>query len=77
MNLSYRILVACATLASSAAVVRRQAAPVDSCPGYTASNVVTGDSSVTADLKLAGDACNAYGEDLIDLKLEVEYQTSE
>jgi hypothetical protein len=29
------------------------------------------------DISLAGEACNVYGTDLPDLKLEVEYQTSE
>lgn len=48
---------------------------VDDCPGYTASNVVEGDGKLTADLSLAGTACNIYGTDLKDLKLLVEYQT--
>lgn len=48
-----------------------------SCPGYAATNIITGDSSLTADLTLDGDACNVYGDDLKNLKLEVEYQTSE
>jgi alpha-glucosidase len=55
-------------------ILTRRAA-VDSCPGYTASNVVTTDSSLTADLTLAGAACNAYSDDIKDLKLLVEYQT--
>ena len=46
-----------------------------SCPGYAASNVTQAGSSLTADLTLAGTACNAYGIDLKDLKLLVEYQT--
>lgn len=49
-------------------------APTD-CPGYEASNVVKTDSSLTADLTLAGAACNAYSDDLTNLKLVVEYQT--
>ena len=48
---------------------------VDSCPGYSASNVVTTDSTLTADLSLAGPACNVYGYELGALKLVVEYQT--
>ena len=52
------------------------AATVDDCPGYTVSNVEQGDQILTADLTLAGTACNVYGEDLTDLKLLVEYQTS-
>ncbi|KAI2476772.1 Glycoside hydrolase family 31 protein [Pyrenophora tritici-repentis] len=52
-------------------------APVDNCTGYSASNVVMTDSSLTADLTLAGAACNLYSEDIKDLKLVVEYQTNE
>lgn len=47
----------------------------DDCPGYKASNVVRGDNSVTADLTLAGSACNLYSPDLIDLKFLAEWQT--
>lgn len=47
----------------------------DSCPGYTASNVQRSDSSLTADLTLAGTACNLYGEDLQDLKFLAQWQT--
>lgn len=56
-------------------LARRQAGSLESCPGYAASNVKDEGSRLTADLSLAGDACNAYGEDLTSLKLEVEYQT--
>ena len=52
-------------------------AAVDNCTGYAASNIVETDSSLTADLTLAGAACNLYSEDIKDLKLVVEYQTSE
>lgn len=52
-----------------------KAALVDDCPGYQASNIVNTDHGLTADLKLAGDACDLYGDDLTDLKLLVEYQT--
>ncbi|KAF2020858.1 glycoside hydrolase family 31 protein [Aaosphaeria arxii CBS 175.79] len=47
------------------------------CPGYAASNVKQTDSSLTADLTLAGPACNSYSQDLQNLKLVVEYQTNE
>ena len=47
----------------------------DDCPGYKASNVVHGDNSVTADLTLAGAACNLYSPDLTDLKFLAEWQT--
>ncbi|KAF3009844.1 hypothetical protein E8E13_010453 [Curvularia kusanoi] len=54
------------------------AAPVqtaDVCPGYKASNVVRQDSSITADLVLAGSACNLHGQDLQDLRFLAEWQT--
>ncbi|KAK1086213.1 hypothetical protein LTR33_001668, partial [Friedmanniomyces endolithicus] len=50
-------------------------ADLSSCPGYKASNVKTSDTGLTASLSLAGQACNAYGTDLTDLTLTVEYQT--
>ncbi|KAF2966620.1 hypothetical protein GQX73_g6984 [Xylaria multiplex] len=59
-------------LAAASAVL---SASIDDCPGYTASNVVESDGKLTADLSLAGTACNIYGTDLSDLKLLVEYQT--
>jgi alpha-glucosidase len=49
--------------------------PLAKCPGYKASNVKVGKSSLTADLKLAGKACNVYGDDLKSLTLEVEYES--
>lgn len=52
----------------------RQVNP-NACPGYSASNVVKTESSLTADLTLAGAACNLYSDDIKDLKLVVEYQT--
>lgn len=44
-----------------------------SCPGYAASNVVTTATGLTADLTLAGTACNAYGNDIQNLTLMVNY----
>ncbi|KAI1334512.1 glycoside hydrolase family 31 protein [Xylariaceae sp. FL0016] len=44
------------------------------CPGYLASNVVETDGGVTADLILAGEACDVYGIDVEILSLVVEYQ---
>jgi alpha-glucosidase len=78
-------LAACSSLANAAPLVHEatdlaatltRRAAVDNCPGYTASNVVEKDSTLTADLTLAGDACNAYSDDIKNLKLLVEYQTS-
>ena len=45
------------------------------CPGYSASNVQYSGTGVTADLALAGPACNVYGTDIESLSLTVEYQT--
>ncbi|KAI1502562.1 glycoside hydrolase family 31 protein [Biscogniauxia marginata] len=47
------------------------------CPGYTASNVKETSKGLIADLTLAGDACNAYGTDITDLTLIVEYQAED
>ncbi|KAG8896761.1 hypothetical protein FRC00_005310 [Tulasnella sp. 408] len=55
-------------------VAERQSANVDSCPGYTAKNVKTGKGTLSADLVLAGTACNAYGPDVQNLKLAVTYE---
>jgi len=44
------------------------------CPGYKASNVVNGTKGFTADLTIAGANCQAYGNDIADLTLEVSYQ---
>ncbi|KAK3619563.1 hypothetical protein LTR56_023943 [Elasticomyces elasticus] len=49
---------------------------LSACPGYTASSVQTSDTGLTASLSLAGTACNAYGTDLTDLTLTVEYETN-
>lgn len=46
------------------------------CPGYRASNVEETGSGLTADLTLAGDPCDIYGQDIQELRLIVEYQTS-
>ncbi|PNY25265.1 alpha/beta-glucosidase agdC [Tolypocladium capitatum] len=53
------------------------AASLDACPGYQASNVQTSDSGLTADLQLAGPACNTYGTDLVNLTLTVQYETDD
>ncbi|KAF2088804.1 glycoside hydrolase family 31 protein [Saccharata proteae CBS 121410] len=63
------------TAGASGLAARQAALSNESCPGYIASNVVDDGSSFTADLKLAGPACNVYGQDLDNLKLNVEYQT--
>lgn len=51
--------------------------PQEKCPGYTASNTQETDTGLTADLTLAGPACNVYGNDIHDLRLSVEYQAKD
>ncbi|KAF7353798.1 Glycoside hydrolase family 31 protein [Mycena venus] len=50
-------------------------AVLDACPGYTASNVKVSGGTLTASLKLAGKACNVFGEDIPSLSLKVVYET--
>jgi alpha-glucosidase len=67
-------------LSSAASLIPRDYpsdSPLTSCPGYKASNVKTSATGLTADLQLAGKACNAYGTDLDNLILEVTYETGE
>ena len=45
------------------------------CPGYRASNGQQTANGLTANLNLAGPACNIYGTDLRNLTLTVEYQS--
>ncbi|PTB71292.1 glycoside hydrolase family 31 protein [Trichoderma longibrachiatum ATCC 18648] len=69
-----------AGLASGAALFRKDnatAAGLDQCPGYRATNVRVTATGVTADLTLAGAACNVYGTDLPHLTLQVTYQTED
>ncbi|KAF5022717.1 hypothetical protein F66182_5265 [Fusarium sp. NRRL 66182] len=47
------------------------------CPGYRATKHWQTRSGFYADLSLAGKACNVFGTDLPNLKLEVEYQTQD
>jgi hypothetical protein len=47
------------------------------CPGYNAVNVNKFDYGVRADLVLAGEPCNVYGEDLETLSLELTAETRE
>lgn len=49
--------------------------PQDVCPGYKGSNVQETERKITADLTIAGQACNVYGNDIADLTLTVEYQS--
>jgi alpha-glucosidase len=49
----------------------------DVCPGYKASNVKETSDGLIADLTLAGNECNVYGNDISELVLSVEYQSKE
>jgi len=49
----------------------------DVCPGYTASGVTTTANGFTANLDIAGPACNVYGNDIANLTLSVEYQATD
>ncbi|KAF7712730.1 Alpha-glucosidase [Penicillium ucsense] len=46
------------------------------CPGYRATDVKTSSQGLTATLKLAGKACNAYGTDVDSLDFTLEYQSA-
>ncbi|KAI0756205.1 glycosyl hydrolases family 31-domain-containing protein [Daedaleopsis nitida] len=50
---------------------------VSSCPGYTLTGLKESKNGVTAALTLAGPACNAFGQDISNLTLEVTYDTKE
>ncbi len=49
--------------------------PQDVCPGYKASNVQNTEYGITADLTIAGEGCNVYGNDIAHLNLTVEWQS--
>lgn len=51
--------------------------PQHVCPGYKATNVENTASGFTADLRLAGPACNVYGNDVEDLTLLVKFQAAD
>jgi len=69
--------LALASTVAGAAISLRQSSDsersVEGCPGYSASNVQTSGTGLTADLTLAGSACNVYGRDIQDLRLIVNY----
>ncbi|KAL4994315.1 Alpha/beta-glucosidase agdC [Aspergillus recurvatus] len=51
--------------------------PSTDCPGYRVMNVEERSRGFTADLTLASTPCNAYGVDIENLRLEVDYQTDQ
>ncbi|KAI4729283.1 alpha-glucosidase [Aureobasidium sp. EXF-10728] len=62
--------------ASPHGLVRRQnSSLIEGCPGYKATNVQQTSQGLTADLTLAGPACNTYGQDIENLKLEITHET--
>lgn len=69
-------LLAISAVSSSSILPRASKDPLTACPGYKASNIKTSSSTLTADLTLAGPACNIYGDDLKSLTLQVVYETS-
>ena len=76
----FRALVLSAALYASSFVSAQNGtyvdpAILDACPGYKAQNVVSNATGLTADLVLAGQACNVFGNDTATLKLEVTYET--
>jgi len=76
MRTSFFLVPLVASATSVSAIISRQSTSgLESCPGYTASNVATTSNGLTADLELAGAACNTYGQDLDILKLSVLYET--
>ncbi|EIW75810.1 glycoside hydrolase family 31 protein [Coniophora puteana RWD-64-598 SS2] len=50
---------------------------VTSCPGYTLQDLKQSDTGLTAHLNLAGEACNAFGNDIQNLTVEVTYETQQ
>ncbi|EED85775.1 hypothetical protein POSPLDRAFT_93878 [Postia placenta Mad-698-R] len=50
---------------------------VSSCPGYTLTTLTETSTGLTANLNLAGDACNAFGLDIANLSLHVNYDSNE
>lgn len=68
---------ALALLASTVGLWVVAAQGIADCPGYRASNVRRTSGTITADLTLAGEPCNAYSDDLKDLRLLVEYQAKQ
>ncbi|OBZ71666.1 Alpha-glucosidase [Grifola frondosa] len=48
---------------------------VSSCPGYTLSSVKETNTGLAAHLSLAGTACNAFGQDITDLTVQVTYES--
>jgi hypothetical protein len=50
---------------------------LDSCPGYSATNIKNTGVGLTADLVISGQGCNVFGPDVQKLSLNVIYETGE
>lgn len=61
--------------ASARAIASRQTNDTCVSSGYSASNVQQSGTGLSADLSLAGPACNSYGKDIESLRLTVTYDT--
>lgn len=69
----FLLLLTPALALAGSLILRDNSDPLAGCPGYKASNIKTSSSGLTADLTLAGKACNVYGTDLTQLTLTVSY----
>ncbi|KAJ3553318.1 hypothetical protein NM688_g3681 [Phlebia brevispora] len=49
---------------------------LDACPGYKVTQVSSEGATLTANLALAGKACNVFGPDIEELSLQVTYETT-
>ncbi|KAJ3982734.1 glycoside hydrolase family 31 protein [Lentinula detonsa] len=63
------------TFASSTSATWIEPSILDACPGYNLTNAVSQGATFTANLVLAGIACNVFGTDLEILNLTVTYQS--
>ncbi|KAJ4475469.1 glycoside hydrolase family 31 protein [Lentinula aciculospora] len=63
------------SLAMSVFATWIEPAVLDACPGYNILNPVSQGATFTADLVLAGAACNVFGTDLENLSLAVTHET--
>ncbi|KAF8436228.1 glycoside hydrolase family 31 protein [Boletus edulis BED1] len=60
----------------SASVASAYSMNVTNCPGYTLGSLVESSNGLTGQLTLAGPGCNAFGQDIAELTIQVTYQSS-
>jgi len=81
VSISSSALAAPTNATNATTVVARDAPGIpvsrntESCPGYNLSGLKESTSGLTAQLKLAGNPCTAFGRDIQDLTIEVTYDT--